>query len=122
MTYGHHQEQQKQNQNNKSVNVSFMPNTSLEISEILGEACKTNTKKNSVVLVREGTISDSLCGLAVRVPGYRTEMYCDYCEARTEFIYVMMKKVDRLRGLVLRVPGYRYRGFVFDSRRYQIFW
>jgi hypothetical protein len=32
-----------------------------------------------------------LCGLAVRVPGYITEMYCDSCEVRTEFtrIYVM---------------------------------
>jgi hypothetical protein len=38
MTFGHHQEQQKQNQNNKSVNMSFEPNTSLKISETLGEA------------------------------------------------------------------------------------
>jgi hypothetical protein len=29
---------------------------------------------------------DSLCGLVVRVPGYRTEMYCASCEVRTEFI------------------------------------
>jgi hypothetical protein len=33
-------------------------------------------------------------------------MYCDSCEVRTEFIYVMKKKVDRLCGLVVRVPGY----------------
>jgi hypothetical protein len=32
---------------------------------------------------------DCLCGLVVRVPGYRTEMYCVSCEVRTEFIYVM---------------------------------
>jgi hypothetical protein len=50
---------------------------------------------------------DSLCGLVVRVPGYTTEMYCAYCEVRTEFIYVMQKKVDRLCSLVVRVPGYR---------------
>jgi hypothetical protein len=31
----------------------------------------------------------SLCGLVVRVPGYRTEMYCASCEVRTEFIYVI---------------------------------
>jgi hypothetical protein len=49
---------------------------------------------------------DRLCGLVVRVPGYRTEMYCATCEVRTEFIYVMEKKVDRLCGLVVRVPGY----------------
>jgi hypothetical protein len=30
-----------------------------------------------------------LCDLVVRVPGYRTEMYCVSCEVRTEFIYVM---------------------------------
>jgi hypothetical protein len=32
---------------------------------------------------------DRLCGLVVRVLGYRTEMYCASCEVRTEFIYVM---------------------------------
>jgi hypothetical protein len=31
---------------------------------------------------------DCLCGLVVRVPGCRTEMYCASCEVRTEFIYV----------------------------------
>jgi hypothetical protein len=41
-----------------------------------------------------------------RVPGYTMEMYCVSCEVRTEFIYVMQKKVDRLCGLVVRVPGY----------------
>jgi hypothetical protein len=34
-------------------------------------------------------IADRLCGLVVRVPGYRAEMYCVSCEVRTEFIYVM---------------------------------
>jgi hypothetical protein len=33
-------------------------------------------------------------------------MYCVSCEVRTEFIYVMHKKVDRLCGLEVRVPGY----------------
>jgi hypothetical protein len=28
---------------------------------------------------------DRLCGLVVRVPGYRTELYCAFCEVRTEF-------------------------------------
>jgi hypothetical protein len=32
---------------------------------------------------------DRHCGLVVRVPGYITEMYCDSCEVRTEFIYAM---------------------------------
>jgi hypothetical protein len=29
-----------------------------------------------------------LCGLVVRVPGYRAEKYRVSCEVRTEFIYV----------------------------------
>jgi hypothetical protein len=36
-----------------------------------------------------GTNDDRLCGLVVTVPGYTTEMHCDSCEVRTEFIYVM---------------------------------
>jgi hypothetical protein len=48
--------------------------------------------------------------LVIRVPGYRTEMCCVSCEVRTEFIYVMYKKVDRLYSLVISVPGYRSRG------------
>jgi hypothetical protein len=55
----------------------------------------------------EYVVSDRLCGLVVRVPACRTEMYCVSCEVRTELIYVMQKKVDRLCGLVVRVPGYR---------------
>jgi hypothetical protein len=31
---------------------------------------------------------DRLYDLVVRVPGYRTEMYCASCEVQTEFIYV----------------------------------
>jgi hypothetical protein len=50
---------------------------------------------------------DRLCGLVVRVPGYTVERYCVSCEVRTEFIYVMQKKVDRPCGLVVRVFGYR---------------
>jgi hypothetical protein len=53
---------------------------------------------------------DRICGLAFRVTGYTTEMYCDSCEVLIEFICVMQKKVDRLCGLVVRVPGYRSRG------------
>jgi hypothetical protein len=34
-------------------------------------------------------VMDRLCGLVVRVPPYKTEMYCASCEVRTEFIYVM---------------------------------
>jgi hypothetical protein len=33
-------------------------------------------------------------------------MYCASCEVRTEFIFVMEKKIDRLCGLMVRVPGY----------------
>jgi hypothetical protein len=30
-----------------------------------------------------------VCGLVVRIPGYRTEMYCVSCEVRTDFLYVI---------------------------------
>jgi hypothetical protein len=52
-------------------------------------------------------LRDRLYGLVVRVTGYRTEMCCVSCEVRTEFIYVMHKKVDRLCDLVVRFTGYR---------------
>jgi hypothetical protein len=39
------------------------------------------------ILTRLNTLY-MLC-LVVRVPGYTTEMYCVFCEVRTEFIYVM---------------------------------
>jgi hypothetical protein len=32
---------------------------------------------------------DRLCGLVVSASGYRMQMYCDSCEVRNEFIYVM---------------------------------
>jgi hypothetical protein len=35
---------------------------------------------------------DRLCGLVVRVPGYRTEVYCVSCEVRTEFIYCYVEE------------------------------
>jgi hypothetical protein len=34
-------------------------------------------------------LSDRLCCLVIRVPGYITKMHCASCEVRTEFIYVM---------------------------------
>jgi hypothetical protein len=41
------------------------------------------------ILIWFSIFFDRLCGLVVRVPGYRAEMYCVSCEVRTEFIYVM---------------------------------
>jgi hypothetical protein len=46
---------------------------------------------------------DRLCGLVVRVPGYRAEIYCVSCEVRTECIYVMQKKVYLLFPVWRRV-------------------
>jgi hypothetical protein len=59
------------------------------------------------ILQRCITGNDRLCGLVVRVPGYRTEMYCVSCEVRIEFYVIYSRKLDRLCGLVVRVPGYR---------------
>jgi hypothetical protein len=37
-------------------------------------------------------------------------------EVRTEFMYIMQKKVDRLCNLVVRVPGYITEIIVFPVR------
>jgi hypothetical protein len=34
-------------------------------------------------------ILDCLCGLVIRVPGYRMQIHCVSCKVGTEFIYVM---------------------------------
>jgi hypothetical protein len=39
---------------------------------------------------------EHLCGLVVRDPGYRTEMYCVSCEVRTEFICYVEESRPRL--------------------------
>jgi hypothetical protein len=39
--------------------------------------------------LRKWEFCSASCGLVVRVPDCRTEMYCASCEVRTEFIYVM---------------------------------
>jgi hypothetical protein len=58
-------------------------------------------------------ITKHLCGLVVIVSGYITEMYSVSCEVRTEFIYVMQKKVDRLCGLVVK-SSWLHNGDVFS--------
>jgi hypothetical protein len=70
-------------------------------------------RANEEIEVLNSHPMDRLCGLVVRVPGYTTEMYCVSCEVRTEFIYVMYRKVDRLCGLVIRVPGYTTEMYCF---------
>jgi hypothetical protein len=63
---------------------------------------------------------DRLCGLVVRVPGYRTEMYCVSCEVRTEFICYVEESRPSLwfsgqsSWLQIQRSG-------IDSRSYQIF-
>jgi hypothetical protein len=65
---------------------------------------------------------DTICsGLIVRVSGYRTEMYCDSYEVRTELICC----VEESRPLLLSTgqsSWLQIQRSVFDSRRYQIFW
>jgi hypothetical protein len=39
-----------------------------------------------IIIITIIIIIDRLCGLVVRVTGYRTEMHCISCEVRTEFI------------------------------------
>jgi hypothetical protein len=67
-----------------SVNYSELYNIP-EDSTFHSHRCD-NIRSNNV---RVMSICDRLCGLVVRVPGFITEMYCVFCEVRTEFIYVM---------------------------------
>jgi hypothetical protein len=57
---------------------------------------------------------------SVKVPGYGTEMYCVFCEVRTEFIYVEESRPP------LWPSGHRFwlqiQRSGFYSRPYQIFW
>jgi hypothetical protein len=61
------------------------------------------------------------CGLVVKVPGYRTDMYCVSCEIRSEFICYVEESRPPLWSsgqsswLQIQRSG-------FDSRRYPIFW
>jgi hypothetical protein len=62
-------------------------NPTLSSERMLHKICD---RKRSVAKINLWYKSlDRLRGLVVRVPGYRTEMYCASCEVRTEFIYVM---------------------------------
>jgi hypothetical protein len=71
---------------------------------------------------------DRLCGLVVRVPGYRSEMYCVSCEIRTEFIYIYIY-IYIYYAEESRPPlwssGQSFWIHIqrsgFDSRRYQVF-
>jgi hypothetical protein len=52
----------------------------------------SNFLKYGHIFMKIGTYvmaPDCLCGLVVRVPGCRKEVYCVSCEVRTEFLYVM---------------------------------
>jgi hypothetical protein len=46
---------------------------------------------------------DHLCGLVVRVPGFRTEMYRVSCEVRTEFMYVEVFCASDLEKYIVRL-------------------
>jgi hypothetical protein len=55
--------------------------------------------------------SGRLCGLVVRVPGYRTEMYCVCCEVRTEFLCYLnprvLHPVSRVSAKLIKVLLHR---------------
>jgi hypothetical protein len=42
-----------------------------------------HVEKNTETLIDASKEADRLCGLVVRVPGNRPEMYCVSCEVRT---------------------------------------
>jgi hypothetical protein len=50
------------------------------------QAQATHTESGRAALAPTRVV---VIGDRVRVPGYTTEMYCAFCEARTEFLYVV---------------------------------
>jgi hypothetical protein len=55
----------------------------------IGSRCPTESSESQPTLTfGRVRLSDRLCGLVVRVPGYTTEMYCASCVVRTEFVYI----------------------------------
>jgi hypothetical protein len=53
---------------------------------VKASVCMSTCSENKEEEERKNKKVDRLCGLVVRVPGYRTEMYCVSCEVRTECI------------------------------------
>jgi hypothetical protein len=70
-------------------------------------------------LVSAINYGDRLCGLVVRVPGYRTEMYCVSCEVRTASICYVEERRPPLWSSGQSSWLQSKRSW-FDSRRYQI--
>jgi hypothetical protein len=60
-----------------------------ERNGISKESTASSCRVKQILHGSDISILDRLCGLEVRVPGYRTELYCVSCEVRDEFIYVM---------------------------------
>jgi hypothetical protein len=71
---------------------SFGPNNNhtewavMKANDLLGKKDQMNFRDGYEI---RKLMKGRLCGLVVRAPGYRTEMYCASCEVLTEFIYVM---------------------------------
>jgi hypothetical protein len=57
--------------------------------------------------------NDRLCALVVRVPAYRTEMYCASCEVRTEFTCYVEERND-----TPQTPGVSLALFADDTCLY----
>jgi hypothetical protein len=62
--------------------------TGTQLLSLENRKCTSNVNHILAVISRILDV-DRLCGLVVRVSGCTTEIYCDFCEVRTEFIYVM---------------------------------
>jgi hypothetical protein len=67
-------------------NVYFLQQAFSYYINALANATIGQSLGTAILMTIESGISDRLCGLVVRVPGYGTEMYCVSCEVLTEFI------------------------------------
>jgi hypothetical protein len=48
--------------------------------------------RSSIHFILFVPVIDRFCGLVVRVPGYRTEMYFVSCEVQSEYIYMLCRR------------------------------
>ena len=91
--------------------ISAWPTANRQLVHFVNKQCRWPTRCNHSTSILPNTLQpqQTFCTTQTAITIHFTFNHLQY-------------KYDRLCGLVVRVSGYRYRGFGFDSRRYQIFW
>ena len=109
------------------VKFSYISHMQKAIRRLCGRRVKLTTRLHQVPRLRMGGAIPLLSlyafmswrGITLLLP---SSMNKNVAATRPDLGSVFNLAQNRLCGLVVRVSGYKYRGFGFDSRRYQIFW